>query len=144
MQPEFRRPRTSLLSSTALMRFDIHGREVEQQAYEFAVDVIVPAPEPTLFEDTTLGELIQITRCRRPGHGQIPFHEGDLGIGLTEDIVDQVLTLEPVTRSYEMLVLLQKPADCLHQRRGVSRRDIDATQQIQQPAFPVAGLSHPL
>ena len=64
-----------------------------------------------LLDKPSVGQRIHVLGRGQPGHLEVALHEFDLGVGVREQIVDQVLTVELEAGADAVLVVEQRRLD---------------------------------
>src|SRR5690625_4736754 len=67
-----------------------------QYIEQWPVDVVVAATDLVLVEKPAVHQLLQIFGCRYPRYTQIALNKADLGIGIAEQVVEQILAVKRV------------------------------------------------
>jgi len=67
--------------------------------------------------------------------------KGNLGVRVPKDVVDKILAIKAMTIAHEVSMALQQTANRLDQPGCMRRRDRNALQKIDEPAFPLTGFT---
>lgn len=68
----------------------------------------------------------------------------DLGIGIREQVVDQILAVKPIIGTDSVLVIHQGRLDGLGGGNAVDRRGLDCPEHVADPCFPLVVVAHVL
>lgn len=108
------------------------------------VDVVVP-PSPLLFhQEPILGELVQVARCCGARHLQVLLHIFDPRVGVSEQVVDEVLAVEPVLRPDAVLVVLKRLLDGTDGLDAFGGGVLHHVQHVEHPVLPGVLFPHGL
>lgn len=121
----------------------LHGFARENRV-ECHVDVIVRAANFLLVQESTFSKGVEILGCGEPGYPKIVLQEFDLGIGVAEQVVDQVLTVELVPCTDAVLDVEHCGLDGVDGGDGFARGLFDRGQHVEHPFLPSIVLTHGL
>jgi hypothetical protein len=97
-------------------------------------------PQKALFR-----ELIQVLRCGQPGNVQVILKVFNLGVGMPEQVVQQVLAVNfRQLRPDAVFAVQYQGFYGVDRPDGLPGRAFHAVQHVHYPAFPVIHIPHPL
>ncbi|SHL84997.1 Helicase conserved C-terminal domain-containing protein [Roseovarius marisflavi] len=111
---------------------------IHEQRDQWHVDVVVAAARLMLFHKTTFGECLKVFRGRLPRNLEVIHDEIDASIGMPEQIIQQVLTVDlGQLASKAVLGPCHLAANGLNKRECCMRGFRDALQHVEQPPLPI-------
>lgn len=96
-------------------------------------------------QEPFLDQLLQVVGGGLPGHAQVIPDELNPGVGVAEEVVQQILGVElRELGAHALLHICHLLPDSLHQRKGRSGGLLDSLKHIEHPGLPVVLFSHRL
>lgn len=93
-------------------------------------------------EETRVAQFIEVAGGGYAGDIQVLLDELDLGVGVVEEIVDQVLAVKTVLLADALLVVLKSAFDTGNGVNGLDRGLLDSCEDVVDPLFPSVICAH--
>ena len=90
-----------------------------QHCIQGQIHVVISTPDLLFLHKPAFGQNVQIFGGGDARHAQVPLHKLDLGIGVHEQVVDQILAVKLVACANALLVVKQRSLDGLHGGDGL-------------------------
>lgn len=116
----------------------------DEHRAERRVDVVVRPADLLLLQKAGGSERLEILARSQTRDAEVPLNELDLRVGLREEVVDQILAVEPEPLAYPVFRGQQRLTDSNDRPDRVPRRVLDRLEHVEHPLLPSVPLAHGL